>query len=209
MKRATGSWIAGALLAAVASAQPLRGHLALTQAVRDAASDRLVAIVATHPDDQWTVPAAYLRFRKGYRVAVLLGKDGFGDLTVGGLTGGPLEVAADPPAARVGPGPGLVDDEADPVPHVAVVDAIEGEILQPSLVDDGGQEFGGSEGGGTVVDARQMGQAEGDGMVGTALGRGMGGSVRRVEGTSSGRATRERRSSDVIVEYSSKQARLR
>lgn len=49
-----------------------RGHIALLQAARDAASDQQVLIVASHPDDRHVMPAAYLRFARGWRVAVLL-----------------------------------------------------------------------------------------------------------------------------------------
>lgn len=48
------------------------GVVALRQAVRDAASDTLVLLVASHPDDQYVLPATYLRFKRGYRVASLL-----------------------------------------------------------------------------------------------------------------------------------------
>jgi LmbE family N-acetylglucosaminyl deacetylase len=48
------------------------GHLALAQAVRDAGNDSTVAIVASHPDDQYLLPAAYLRLHHGYRVTVIM-----------------------------------------------------------------------------------------------------------------------------------------
>ncbi|MGE0142478.1 MAG: PIG-L deacetylase family protein [Planctomycetota bacterium] len=48
------------------------GHLALAQAVRDAGNDSSIAIVASHPDDQYLLPAAYLRLHHGYRVTVIM-----------------------------------------------------------------------------------------------------------------------------------------
>jgi len=55
-----------------------RGLLALEQAVRDARSDTQVLLVASHPDDRYVMPAAWLRFRHGIRVAVLLATRGEG-----------------------------------------------------------------------------------------------------------------------------------
>ena len=49
-----------------------RGHVALLQAARDASSDQQALIIASHPDDRHVMPAAYLRFARGWRVAVLL-----------------------------------------------------------------------------------------------------------------------------------------
>jgi len=46
--------------------------VALKQSVRDSATDTQVMLVASHPDDRYVLPAAYLRFRYGYRVAVVL-----------------------------------------------------------------------------------------------------------------------------------------
>lgn len=48
------------------------GHLALVQALRDARNDQCIALVASHPDDQYVLPATYLRRNEGYRVAVVL-----------------------------------------------------------------------------------------------------------------------------------------
>ena len=48
------------------------GLVALQQAVKDACSDTLVLLVASHPDDRYLLPATYLRFKEGCRVAVLL-----------------------------------------------------------------------------------------------------------------------------------------
>lgn len=48
------------------------GYLGLVQALRDARNDQCVAIVASHPDDQYVLPATYLRRDEGYRVAVVL-----------------------------------------------------------------------------------------------------------------------------------------
>jgi LmbE family N-acetylglucosaminyl deacetylase len=59
------------------------GYVALQQAVRDAASDNVALIIASHPDDRYVLPAAYLRFDLGMRVAVLLmtrGKGGQNNL---------------------------------------------------------------------------------------------------------------------------------
>ncbi|MHC5062751.1 MAG: PIG-L family deacetylase [Planctomycetota bacterium] len=48
------------------------GYIALRQAVRDANSDRMVAIVASHPSDPYVMSASFLRFHYGFRVAVVL-----------------------------------------------------------------------------------------------------------------------------------------
>lgn len=58
--------------AATAQRAPLR------RAVRDAGSDTLVCVVASHPDDLWVLPAAYFRFKLGWRVAALLATRGEG-----------------------------------------------------------------------------------------------------------------------------------
>lgn len=49
-----------------------QGHVALQQAARDAATDLQALVVASHPDDRYVMPAAYLRFGRGWRVSVLL-----------------------------------------------------------------------------------------------------------------------------------------
>ncbi len=61
-----------------------RGEVALQQAVRDAASDQLVLLVASHPDDQYLHPAAILRYRYGWRVVVALMTRGEGGQNVSG-----------------------------------------------------------------------------------------------------------------------------
>ena len=48
------------------------GHRGLVQALRDARNDQCVAIVASHPDDQYVLPAAWLRLDEGYRVVVVM-----------------------------------------------------------------------------------------------------------------------------------------
>ncbi|MFO1054169.1 MAG: PIG-L family deacetylase [Planctomycetota bacterium] len=48
------------------------GHRSLVQAMRDARNDQCVAIIASHPDDQYVLPAAYLRLDEGYRVVVVM-----------------------------------------------------------------------------------------------------------------------------------------
>ena len=64
------------------------GHVALHQAALDASSDSLVLLVASHPDDQYTLPASYLRFALGVRVAVLLvTRGGGGQNSLGPETG--------------------------------------------------------------------------------------------------------------------------
>ena len=54
------------------------GHAALVQALRDARNDTVVAVIASHPDDQYVLPAAFLRFAHGYRVVVVLATRGEG-----------------------------------------------------------------------------------------------------------------------------------
>ncbi|MCA8942964.1 MAG: PIG-L family deacetylase [Planctomycetes bacterium] len=84
-RRAVLATAAGILLGATGIAQrSASGQVALRQAVRDAANDRVVAIVATHPDDQWMLPAAYLRFRLGFRVAAILFTRGEGGQNITG-----------------------------------------------------------------------------------------------------------------------------
>lgn len=61
-------------IAQLGSAQAGRdgGTLGLVQAVRDARSDLCVVFVASHPDDQYLLPATYLRLAYGFRVHVVL-----------------------------------------------------------------------------------------------------------------------------------------
>lgn len=58
--------------AATAPELPEPGRNALAQALRDTRSDRLIVLVASHPDDQYVLPAALFRLRDGHRVVVLL-----------------------------------------------------------------------------------------------------------------------------------------
>ncbi|MBK8980550.1 MAG: PIG-L family deacetylase [Planctomycetes bacterium] len=51
---------------------PPGGRLGLAQALRDVQSDTCVAVIASHPDDQYVLPAAWLRLREGHRVVVVL-----------------------------------------------------------------------------------------------------------------------------------------
>ncbi len=51
---------------------PSGGYLGVAQALRDARNDCCVALVASHPDDQYVLPAAWLRQHGGYRVVVVL-----------------------------------------------------------------------------------------------------------------------------------------
>lgn len=74
----------------VASAD--RGAVALQQAILDAGEDRLALLIASHPDDRYVLPAAWLRFRHGARVAVLLAtRGGGGQNSRGPETGDALE----------------------------------------------------------------------------------------------------------------------
>ena len=69
-----------------------RGAIALQQAILDAGEDRLALLVASHPDDRYVLPAAWLRFRHGARVAVLLAtRGGGGQNSRGPETGDALE----------------------------------------------------------------------------------------------------------------------
>jgi LmbE family N-acetylglucosaminyl deacetylase len=67
---------------------PEGGHLGLVQALRDAGNDAVVALVASHPDDQYVLPATYLRFAQGYRVVVLLATRGEGGQNIEGAETG-------------------------------------------------------------------------------------------------------------------------
>jgi hypothetical protein len=92
--------VAGLVLVASAVAQKWQdtcsrtpaGSVALHQAVKDAASDALVLLVASHPDDRYVLPAVWLRSTYGIRVAVLLAtRGGGGQNSVGPETGDGLE----------------------------------------------------------------------------------------------------------------------
>ncbi|MFO1076534.1 MAG: PIG-L family deacetylase [Planctomycetota bacterium] len=68
------------------------GIVALQQAVTDAKSDALVLVVASHPDDRYVLPAVWLSYRYGARIAVLLAtRGGGGQNTVGPESGDALE----------------------------------------------------------------------------------------------------------------------
>ncbi|MHC4077131.1 MAG: PIG-L family deacetylase [Planctomycetota bacterium] len=64
------------------------GIVALQQAVRDVGADTQVMLVAAHPDDRYVLPAAYLRFLHGYRVAVVLFTRGRGGQNIKGTETG-------------------------------------------------------------------------------------------------------------------------
>jgi LmbE family N-acetylglucosaminyl deacetylase len=68
------------------------GVLAARQALRDAAADSLVLLIASHPDDRYLLPTVWLRGNSGYRVAVLLvTRGGGGQNSMGPETGDALE----------------------------------------------------------------------------------------------------------------------
>ena len=68
------------------------GAVALHQAKLDIASDALVLLVASHPDDRYVLPATWFRYRHGARVAVLLAsRGGGGQNSRGPETGDALE----------------------------------------------------------------------------------------------------------------------
>ncbi len=68
------------------------GLLASRQAMRDAAADSLVLLVASHPDDRYVLPAVWLRFAHGLRVSVLIAsRGGGGQNSMGSETGDALE----------------------------------------------------------------------------------------------------------------------
>ncbi|MEO0478176.1 MAG: PIG-L family deacetylase, partial [Planctomycetota bacterium] len=54
------------------------GDRALLQSLRDARNDLCVVFLASHPDDQYLLPATYLRLDQGYRVHVILATRGEG-----------------------------------------------------------------------------------------------------------------------------------
>lgn len=67
------------------------GAVATVQAARDATSDALVLLVASHPDDRYVLPATWLRCWHGHRVAVLLAtRGGGGQNSAGPETGDAL-----------------------------------------------------------------------------------------------------------------------
>lgn len=83
------------------------GIVALHQAVLDAGTDTLALVVASHPDDRYVLPAAWLRYRCGVRVAVLLvTRGGGGQNSQGPETGDALEhlrtLEAEAGCARLG-----------------------------------------------------------------------------------------------------------
>lgn len=68
------------------------GFVQVAQAARDAGNDQLVLLVASHPDDRYVLPATWLRFWHGMRVAVLLAtRGGGGQNSAGPETGDALE----------------------------------------------------------------------------------------------------------------------
>lgn len=68
------------------------GVVALRQAVEDAQSDTLVLLVASHPDDRYVLPAVWLRYLHGARIAVLLAtRGGGGQNSTGPESGDALE----------------------------------------------------------------------------------------------------------------------
>lgn len=68
------------------------GLVELHQAVRDAGTDVLALLIASHPDDRYVLPATLLRYRHGVRVAVLLAtRGGGGQNSRGPETGDALE----------------------------------------------------------------------------------------------------------------------
>lgn len=68
------------------------GAVALHQAILDTGSDALVLLVASHPDDRYVLPAVYLRYCLGARVAVLLAsRGGGGQNSLGPESGDALE----------------------------------------------------------------------------------------------------------------------
>jgi LmbE family N-acetylglucosaminyl deacetylase len=68
------------------------GLVDLHQAARDAGSDALVLLVASHPDDRYLLPAVWLRSAYGCRLAVLLATRGGGaQNSAGPETGDALE----------------------------------------------------------------------------------------------------------------------
>jgi|JRYL01.1.fsa_nt_gb LmbE family N-acetylglucosaminyl deacetylase len=83
------------------------GAEALAQAVLDVQRDALVLLVASHPDDRYVLPAAWLRFGHGVRVAVLLAtRGGGGQNSLGPETGDAFErirtLETEAGAARLG-----------------------------------------------------------------------------------------------------------
>ncbi|MEM7199894.1 MAG: PIG-L family deacetylase [Planctomycetota bacterium] len=79
--RSVAACLAGAMSGVAPRAQTLDvmverptevGYVALHQAARDAATDQLALIIASHPDDRYVMPAAYLRFAQAWNVAALL-----------------------------------------------------------------------------------------------------------------------------------------
>ena len=94
------SWFAALAFVASASAQDWldtvgrspAGAVALQQTLRDIGSDALVLVVASHPDDRYVLPAIWLRYRHGARIAVLLAtRGGGGQNPRGPETGDALE----------------------------------------------------------------------------------------------------------------------
>ncbi|HEX5054607.1 MAG TPA: PIG-L family deacetylase [Planctomycetota bacterium] len=68
------------------------GSVARQQLLEDATSDALVLLVASHPDDRYVLPAVWLRYTYGIRIAVLLAtRGGGGQNSAGPETGDDLE----------------------------------------------------------------------------------------------------------------------
>lgn len=72
--------------------QTSAGVVAMRQAVLDAKRDALVLLVASHPDDRYVLPATWLRYCHGARIAVLLAtRGGGGQNIIGPESGDALE----------------------------------------------------------------------------------------------------------------------
>ena len=100
-------------------------------------------------------------------VVVALGQDRLGHPgPLGRLHGDPVQVLAQVAAGGLAPGPGLVDDEAQPPPHVAGPALGEAELQGPSVPGDAAQQLGRGGPRALVVERPQVGQADPDRIVG-------------------------------------------
>ena len=92
-------------------------------------------------------------------VVVGLGQDRLGDAgAVGELELDPAEVLAKVSPGGLAPRSCLVDDEADPAPHVARAAFGESEVHGPPVAGDPVQQFGGRAPVPLLVEAAQVGQ---------------------------------------------------
>ena len=150
---------------------------------------------AGHDDDRELHALGRVDRHDAQRLRVGLGQHRLGG--PGGVAALPLcpgQVGAQPAVLGLGPGAGLVDDEAQPPPHVPGARAVDRHLEHPPVVDEPGEHLARRQPGAVVVQPPQVRHAARTGWVGgSASGTGRGCSTaRRPASTSTGRRRRSR-----------------